>query len=97
MHSFFSHILNFFYRKEQKHQRRRKVLMNIPTRNNIPDYYFIGTLYNKEKNRVVQLYGRERYKHMWDYYIVFNGDTFTQSQIYLEKMNTFGETFIPRV
>lgn len=36
-----------------------------------PQYYFFGTLYNKEINSTLQLFARERYRYMWDYYIIF--------------------------
>lgn len=69
-------------------------------------FFFYGTLYNKQKNLVVQLYARERHRNTWDYYIVFNGTNFTSSKIYLEKfhdninyqdsiyLDVFDETFV---
>lgn len=56
----------------------------------LPPFEFVGTLYNKEENIVVQLYGRERYRDRWDYYILFNGKNFTQTTIHL-KITTFLE------
>lgn len=53
-------------------------LLNTTTQqdnHSLPHYIrfqFIGNLYNNKKNIMLKLYGRERIRHVWDYFIIYN-------------------------
>ena len=49
-------------------------------RNKSFQFEFIGNLYNKEKNIMLKLYGRERIRHVWDYFIIYNNHS-TETKI----------------
>lgn len=48
------------------------------------NYEFIGNLYYKEKNIMLKLYGRERIRHVWDYFIIYNNHS-TETKIDLSS------------
>lgn len=48
-------------------------------------FQFIGNLYNKDKNIMLKLYGRERIRYVWDYYIIYQNHT-TQTKIDLPNI-----------
>lgn len=49
-------------------------------RNKSFQFEFIGNLYNKEKNIMLKLYGLERIRHVWDYFIIYNNHS-TETKI----------------
>lgn len=74
-----------FYEKESK----KKIQNNYIDRHNLNifnrySFEFIGNLYNKEKNIMLKLYGRERIRHVWDYFIIYNNHS-TETKIDLEN------------
>jgi len=70
-----------FYEKESKKKNIDRHNLNIFNRYN---FEFIGNLYNKEKNIMLKLYGRERIRHVWDYFIIYNNHS-TETKIDLEN------------
>lgn len=52
--------------------------------NNNNHYEFIGNLYNKDKNIMLKLYGGERIRHVWDYFIIYNNHS-TETKIDLSS------------
>ena len=62
-------------------RKKKNVSFQNPFHNN---YEFIGNLYNKEKNIMLKLYGRERIRYVWDYFIIYNNHS-TETKIDLSS------------
>lgn len=83
----------YFYNIMSKYNYKQNNNVILPQRNPFlnsfqnpfpNNYEFIGNLYNKEKNIMLKLYGRERIRHVWDYFIIYNNHS-TETKIDLSS------------
>lgn len=80
------YFLNFLYKIEKRNNNKKNEIKKKFNIHNpfIINYQFIGNLYNKEKNIMLKLYGRERIRHVWDYFIIYNNHS-TETKIDLSS------------
>jgi len=65
----------FSTQTELKNIPDKIVPSNLPSFRQLNNHFhfeFIGNLYNKEKNIMLKLYGRERIRRVWDYFIIYS-------------------------
>jgi hypothetical protein len=83
-------LLSFYIKLLPKKKKIYYKKINIPRRScyhSLNPFYEIGTLYNKHENINLKLFGRERYKYMWDYYIIYNDNTGLTSRVDIPEIN----------